>query len=330
MSTIFRINEYLELRLEDGRTNLYVDGIFYNYCKYLLLNIPVDKVESYDTIESIDEMEPYLDHSLEPREDGEPEMNIAPHVEFWGHCSNLQVWYEYDYDSRLIHRNLAFWLLKELTEAGDAKACRAFKREIASRLESRYLPVTIYLLEEGYLEYLTYDEVAAIKFDRIDTLYDLVAEYYELSDDGGVSYKIDLSVIYEYAKTLVPRTAGEWYRKAILYNILEMPEEEYRCLQTALKKYPNNVDFMTALLNKEYERDNMNEVRRISRLFTRIEPNEPSFWLGAGIFYLQGKNFEKAISCFQKGIQLDPDNQKLIIQLELAAQKAEEIKKIAV
>ncbi len=26
-------------------------------------------------------------------------------------------------------------------------------------MESRYLPVIIYLLEEGYLEYLTYDEV---------------------------------------------------------------------------------------------------------------------------------------------------------------------------
>ena len=60
MSTSFRINNYLELRLEDGHTNLYVDGIFYNYCKYLLLNIPVDEVESYDTLESIDEMEPYL------------------------------------------------------------------------------------------------------------------------------------------------------------------------------------------------------------------------------------------------------------------------------
>ena len=326
MGTIFRINEYLELRLEDGNTNIYVDGIFYNYCKYLLLNLPLEKVDLYESVESIDEMESLLDHSLEPREDRK-EMYIPPHVEFWGHCSNLQAWFEYDYDTRLIHRNLAFRLLKELTEAGDMKASMVFKKEIAARLESRYLPVIIYLLEEGYLEYLTYDEIAAIKFDRINTLYDLVGEYYKKCDEGGVSYKVNLSVVYDYAKTLIPRTAGEWYRKVVLYNILKMPEEEYDCIKKGLKQYPNNIDFLTALLNMEYDRGNMEEVRRLSRVFTRIDPNDPILWLDAGFFYLEGNNIDKAISCFKEGIKLDPDNQKLIIELKLARKKAENIQK---
>ena len=87
MFATFRINKYLELRLEDEKTNIYVDGIFFQHCKYLLLNIPVDEVETYDTLESIDEIEPHLDHSREPREDEEPETYIAPQSEFWGHCS---------------------------------------------------------------------------------------------------------------------------------------------------------------------------------------------------------------------------------------------------
>ena len=71
----------------------------------------------------------------------------------------------------------------------------------------------------------------------------------------------------------------------------------------------------------------MEEVRRISRVFTRIDPNDPILWLDAGFFYLEGNNIDKAISCFKEGIKLDPDNQKLIIELKLARKKAENIQK---
>ncbi|KKK92445.1 hypothetical protein LCGC14_2702850, partial [marine sediment metagenome] len=79
--------------------------------------------------------------------------------EFIGHCSNLQVWYEHDYDSRLLHRNLAFPLLKQLTEIGDHLAKRAFREEIAKRLNSGYPSVVNYLIEEKYIDYLGRDEL---------------------------------------------------------------------------------------------------------------------------------------------------------------------------
>ena len=124
----FIINDYIALKLEDSKTNIYVLGELFIQCKYLLMNIPIQDIERYDEINSIDEAAEKLDKSLER---GNPEVftiNILPEVEFWGHCSNLQVWAEQDYDTRFIHSNLAFPLLKKLTEVGDLKASKIKRR----------------------------------------------------------------------------------------------------------------------------------------------------------------------------------------------------------
>ena len=74
---------------------------------------------------------------------------------FKGHCSNLQVWAENNYDTRLLDSNLSFPLLRQLSEAGDLKAISVFKAEIKDRFESGYLPVQEFLISEGYLDYLS-------------------------------------------------------------------------------------------------------------------------------------------------------------------------------
>ena len=84
----FRVNEYLDLKLRNAKTNIYVGGKLINQCKYLLLNIPSDKIRDYDEIESIDEAAEMLDSSMER---GRSNVHyISPDTEFWGHCSNLQ------------------------------------------------------------------------------------------------------------------------------------------------------------------------------------------------------------------------------------------------
>ncbi|MBY8984071.1 MAG: hypothetical protein KGD65_03300 [Candidatus Lokiarchaeota archaeon] len=105
----FRINEYLTLRQdEDGKTIIYVAGKPFRNCKYLLINIPVGEATNLNEIESIDEAAENLDKSLEPLKSRKQfKYTIPPEVEFWGHCSNLQVWYENGYNTRLLHANLA-------------------------------------------------------------------------------------------------------------------------------------------------------------------------------------------------------------------------------
>jgi Leucine-rich repeat (LRR) protein len=156
----FKVNEYITLKLVNNQTNIYINNQLFQQCKYLLLNIPVEEITTLEEIKSIDEAAEKLDHSLEINKNFE---EILPKTEFWGHCSNIQAWYENNYDSCLLHRNLAFPLLRKLTEAGDPLAKKVFKEEIAFRYESGIPSVIKYLEEEGYLKYLSKDELDALK-----------------------------------------------------------------------------------------------------------------------------------------------------------------------
>ena len=79
-------------------------------CKRLVLNIPKSEIKQYNRIESIDEAAEIYEHTIYQHEifkdNGLPDIEndenftlIEPEEEFWGHCSNLQVWVEHDYDT---------------------------------------------------------------------------------------------------------------------------------------------------------------------------------------------------------------------------------------
>ncbi len=165
----FNVNKYITLKLKYGETIIYVNNERFDQCKFLLLDIPIDEIRSFDKIQSIDEASEKLDNSLEPFQDEHGFLRrrtqIPPEVEFWGHCSNIQVWAENNYDTRLIHRNLAFPLLKKLTEVGDPIAKRVLKEEIAKRFMSYHLPVVKYLLDEKYLYFLESQEIQSLSLD---------------------------------------------------------------------------------------------------------------------------------------------------------------------
>ena len=74
----FKINEHLELRLENGKTNIYVGGELFNSCKYLLLKMPSDNFNDLEDIDSIDEAAENLDRSMER----ENKHYISPETEF--------------------------------------------------------------------------------------------------------------------------------------------------------------------------------------------------------------------------------------------------------
>ena len=166
----FKINDYLTVKLIDyyGLTkssSVFVKDEMFIRCAYILLNMPKDNIELTHEINSIDEAAEKLDHKLEyPFND---DLKIPAETLFWAHCSNLQAWAENGYDTRLLHRNIAFPLLKKLTDVGDKTAKRKFKEEIAKKYESGYENVQKYLLKEGYLDYLTEDELESIGLDTL-------------------------------------------------------------------------------------------------------------------------------------------------------------------
>lgn len=198
----FKANKRILLRLEGKNTVIYVDNKRINICKRLFIVIPEKSTKKYDEIDSIDEAsELYnqylIDNKIYKEENGKLyassySYDIPPETEFWGHCSNIQAWVEYDYDTRILHSNLAFPLLKELTKAGDTKAKRVFKEEIAKRISSGYYPTIKYLISEGYLFYLTIEELLCTLgvcrenldyLDYIKLLYEIMEKWYEFEED---------------------------------------------------------------------------------------------------------------------------------------------------
>ncbi|MEE9379221.1 MAG: leucine-rich repeat domain-containing protein [Candidatus Lokiarchaeia archaeon] len=164
MSKDFVVNDFLSLKLENGKTVIYVNGKKFIQCKYLLIDIPFEQADEIAAVFNIDNLI-----------EDENELNyhdyvnkINPELEFWGHCSNLQVWYEYRYDTRLLHRNLAFPLLKKLTEVRDPLARMVFKEELTNRFISGNPNVVTYLLEEGFLRFFTQEEFQ-ILLENINT-----------------------------------------------------------------------------------------------------------------------------------------------------------------
>ncbi len=167
----FRINNFLTLKLEGNISRIYVKGERFLQCMRLVLNIQKDEAHEYDEIDSIDEaVEINKKHLWRNRIvqgpaailDRSQNHTISPEQEFMGHCSNLQVWAENNYDTRLLHSNLSFPLLKKLTEAGDPTAGNVFKGEIAQRLQCGHPSVIQYLIVQGYIDFLTKEDIQSL------------------------------------------------------------------------------------------------------------------------------------------------------------------------
>ncbi|MHA1492280.1 MAG: leucine-rich repeat domain-containing protein, partial [Promethearchaeota archaeon] len=125
-----------------------------------------------------------LDHSTE--EGSSDIVIIPPETEFWAHCSNLQAWAEHGYNTRLLHSNIAFPLLKKLAKVGDPLARKMFKEEVAERFLSGSESVQRYLISEGYLKHFTWDEKAEFfkhGAKEIMELEALIKEKIEIVDD---------------------------------------------------------------------------------------------------------------------------------------------------
>lgn len=150
----FTINNFLDLRLEDGKTNIYVNNELFTHCKHILLDVPIEDIDEFS---SIDQALEKLDNRYEFS--SELKAKISPETLFWAHCSNIQAWYENNYNAHLIHSNLAFPLLRKLMEAGDFLAAKVFKEQVAKRFESGNLNVIRFLLFNQYLNCLNKEEL---------------------------------------------------------------------------------------------------------------------------------------------------------------------------
>lgn len=157
-----KLNDYLTLKLEFNHTNIYVKGNKFISCKYLILNFNREKIRLIKDFVNLDEIIDTLGHSLE----NEIDSNIPSIIEYWGHCSNMRVWVDYDYNTDILSFKLAFPLLKRLSDIGDMKARKIIKDEIRHRILSNHMNSFIFLFNERYLEYFTPEELDYLRMDE--------------------------------------------------------------------------------------------------------------------------------------------------------------------
>ncbi|MBD3211487.1 MAG: hypothetical protein GF311_02680 [Candidatus Lokiarchaeota archaeon] len=162
----FKINDIIELKLENEETVIYLNNQKFMLCKYLFFMDPQKNIAP--EIDSIDDAAEYYGHQLgeftpeELKEYFLEDYGITNEQVFWGHCSNLQAWVECHYDTRILHSNLAFPLLKKLAELGDSTARNVFTEEIVNRFLEGSPNTQMFLCMEGYLNLLREEELSYI------------------------------------------------------------------------------------------------------------------------------------------------------------------------
>lgn len=262
----FRVNELITLKLENGQTHIYLENEPFRQCKFLLLEIPVDKVCSLDALDSIDEAVEGLDKSMERAPIGVP-----AEVRFWAHCSNLQVWAENNYNTALLHSNLSFPLLKKLHKLGDPIAKKYFKEEVAKRLASGHVPVVHYLLVEGYLE--GFDQLESeVIFRQLESFLTTIEknnlEFDELIFEILIKLvKLRFSRAEELLNKIIINTfnSGDLEQFLILMGSESLKylerggrgEDYWRFISSTSKHFFENLNQIAALDFKIYSEDNL-------------------------------------------------------------------------
>jgi len=169
----FTINSYISLILdEDGKTKICINDEEFIICKSLIASFNKDSLQN---IKTIDELYDISRKTLNKKDINVYQIN--PLDEFWAHCSNLQAWAENGYDTRLLHRNIAFPLLKRLTEVGDNTAKKVFKEEISKRYVLGAWDTKYYLEFEGFLDLVSQEEIIinGLEFEEGNLLLDILS-----------------------------------------------------------------------------------------------------------------------------------------------------------
>ncbi len=253
----FRINEHITLKLLKGQTIIYVAGEPFHQCKYLLLNLTKKDFSEFDEIDSIDEaFKVYnkIDKNHE-RDHG----LIDAESEFIGHCSNLQAWYEHDYDLRILHSSLSIPLLKKMAFLGDKTAIMRLKESIATRIASKNYNTVIFYLNEQYLQLFSNEELEVMFEDWLDK---------KVNFTPMEKRRMWYPLLKEMIERGISR-AQEIIKKEIILLLKEDNTETYRYL---LQK-----DFFQLLTLKDLEelydlipKKDLVALRRIERLILKL------------------------------------------------------------
>ncbi len=242
---IFKINDKISLKLENKKTNIYVNNKLFLNCKAILINISGMEFSNLHDLNSIDE-------AVEKLEKKRLNIKIPSHIEFWAHCSNIQAWAELNYDSDILNYRLAFPLLRELTAEGDLIAKKRFKEEIVKKFEIGYIPIIHFFIIENYLRYFNKDEKIVLWdliYKALSTSLNDICNRDDLSQEN-ITF-LTLSELFDHkdqkkkAKSLLKSSFKKLFEKGYRKSIQTLIDDDY------LYYYFNSSELLSLLFKSE-------------------------------------------------------------------------------
>jgi len=210
---------------------------------------------------------------------------------------NIQAWVENDYDTRILHSNISFPLLKRLTNIGDPMARNVFKREIAERFSSGEKIVILFLLEGNYLEYLDESEKEILiesvkinfvkfKISEFEVFVDFFEEFYfDVGEYARNSFLMNnFNEISNFIAKQVSKSNFDHRELQTLYESLN------RLMSFLIKYEKLFFDFAIAIykIKKYFNTDADVEIRDDDTIY--IQYNDHNF--------LTKTNFSNSFECF--------------------------------
>ncbi len=310
-----KLNDFISLKLLEGKTKIFIrNKEFKFYCKPLLLIIDKDNMHDFHEITSIDDTINFTQY------EESKEIKIPLEQEFWGHASNLQVWVEKDYNLNYIHTNLGFPLLRALYDAGDPKAKKVFKDEVAKRFCSKRFNVAKYLFDEGYLGYFTKEEFKTItdfyedlskenNSDRIMIWVILSLCFQQIKD-----YSKSITILERVLKSELNNLKNKKIiKKYVLLGLVGSyfyqkdhdKAEQYQ--SDLIKLYPNNTTYSLELANILIHKGDTIKAINIFYEIITLEPKDERGWIRLIETYIETGNFESAEINFNKALKFIPN-----------------------
>jgi len=155
----YKVNNFIELKLKEDKTVIYIAGKEFRLCKSLVIQIPRGLLSEDLEFQSIDDFINSIDNDKTYYNIDDHKIYISPEEEFWVHCSSFEAWVKFNYDTRLMDSQLAFPILRQLAINGDSKAEIIFREEILKRFKHGSYQTQKYLMIEGYLANFTTEEL---------------------------------------------------------------------------------------------------------------------------------------------------------------------------
>ncbi len=297
----FVVNEYIDVAWDEEkeRVQVLVAGEPVLHCAFLVAAIsPTD-----DEVSSIDDLTERDGARRLQGKDVRELLSIDEEVR--AHASNIQAWAENGYNTRLLHSNISFTLLKALVRAGDAKAERVLDAELVERIRDGSRATReaildscgdmIYSPGSPLIDEFPVDERAKIWLNIGNTLY-------------GSSDMHGAVEAFRKVVALMPDDANKWYSLGdALHASGDMPGA-IEAFRNVVAIEPDNEDAWDNLGVALQASGDVPGAVEAHRKAIAINPDDANAWDNLGIALEASGDVPGAVEAHRRVIWINPDN----------------------